>query len=119
MTPSGKATTSTSQGAFRSTYSTVGEKNRDCRRQRGAEPTTIRSLPRRLASPTIALPIERARIVSVCDAYGAMTKTRPYRAALMHDAALVELERHSGTQFDPDAVEALIEFVRMPERLSA
>jgi len=60
-----------------------------------------------------------ARIVSVCDAYGAMTKTRPYRAALMHDAALVELERHSGTQFDPDAVEALIEFVRMPERLSA
>jgi HD-GYP domain-containing protein (c-di-GMP phosphodiesterase class II) len=48
-----------------------------------------------------------------------MTKTRPYRAALMHDAALVELERHSGTQFDPDAVEALIEFVRMPERLSA
>jgi len=57
-----------------------------------------------------------ARIVSVCDAYGAMTKTRPYRAALMHDAALAELERHSGTQFDPDMVEALIEHVRMPER---
>ena len=47
---------------MRSTYSTVGEKKRDCRRQRGAEPTTIRSLPRRLASPTIASPIERARI---------------------------------------------------------
>jgi len=60
-----------------------------------------------------------ARIVSVCDAYGAMTKTRPYRAALMHDAALAELERHSGTQFDPDAAEALIEHVRMPVRLSA
>ena len=60
-----------------------------------------------------------ARIVSVCDAYGAMTKTRPYRAALMLDAALMELERHSATQFDPDVVEALIEFVRMPERLSA
>lgn len=60
-----------------------------------------------------------ARIVSVCDAYGAMTKTRPYRAALMHDAALAELERHSGTQFDPHVVEALIEHVRMPERLSA
>jgi putative nucleotidyltransferase with HDIG domain len=59
------------------------------------------------------------RIISVCDAYGAMTKTRPYRAALMHDAALAELERHSGTQFDPDAVEALIEWVRLPERLSA
>jgi two-component system cell cycle response regulator len=60
-----------------------------------------------------------ARIVSVCDAYGAMTKTRPYRAALRHDAALAELERHAGTQFDPDVVEALIEFVRLPERLSA
>jgi HD-GYP domain-containing protein (c-di-GMP phosphodiesterase class II) len=48
-----------------------------------------------------------------------MTKTRPYRAALRHDAALEELERHSGTQFDPDAVEALIEWVRLPERLSA
>jgi putative nucleotidyltransferase with HDIG domain len=60
-----------------------------------------------------------ARIVSVCDAYGAMIKTRPYRAALRHDAALGELERHAGTQFDPDAVEALIEFVRLPVRLSA
>ncbi|HKP20444.1 MAG TPA: HD domain-containing phosphohydrolase [Thermoleophilaceae bacterium] len=60
-----------------------------------------------------------ARIVSVCDAYGAMTKTRPYRAALMHDAAIAELERHSGTQFDPDVVDALIDHVRTPERLSA
>jgi putative nucleotidyltransferase with HDIG domain len=60
-----------------------------------------------------------ARIVSVCDAYGAMTKTRPYRAALLHNAALVELERCSGTQFDPDVVDALIDHVRMPERLSA
>jgi putative nucleotidyltransferase with HDIG domain len=60
-----------------------------------------------------------ARIVSVCDAYGAMTNTRPYRAALRHDAALSELERHAGTQFDPDVVEALIDFVRVPERLSA
>ena len=60
-----------------------------------------------------------ARIVSVCDAYGAMTKTRPYRAALMHNAALAELERCSGTQFDPDVVDALIDHVRMPERLSA
>jgi putative nucleotidyltransferase with HDIG domain len=60
-----------------------------------------------------------ARIVSVCDAWGAMTKTRPYRAALMHDAALAELERHSGTQFDPDVVEALLDHVHVPERLSA
>jgi len=60
-----------------------------------------------------------ARIVSVCDAYGAMTKARPYRAPLELDAAVMELHRHAGTQFDPDVVEALIEFVRLPERLSA
>lgn len=72
--------------------------------------------PHALSYPEIPV---AARIVGVCDAYGAMTKTRPYRAALRHDAALAELERHSGTQFDPDAVEALIEWVRLPERLSA
>jgi len=60
-----------------------------------------------------------AGIVSVCDAHGAMTKTRPYRAALMHGAALAELERHSGTQFDPDVVEALIDHLQLPVRLSA
>jgi two-component system cell cycle response regulator len=60
-----------------------------------------------------------ARVVSVCDAYGAMINPRPYRMALRHDVALAELERHAGTQFDPDAVEALIEFVRVPARLSA
>jgi putative nucleotidyltransferase with HDIG domain len=72
--------------------------------------------PHGLSYPEIPV---AARIVGVCDAYGAMTKTRPYRAALRHDAALAELERQSGTQFDPDAVEALIEWVRLPERLSA
>ena len=41
----GKATISTSHGACRSTKSTVGEKKRDCRRQRGEEPSTIRSAP--------------------------------------------------------------------------
>ena len=64
--PSGNATTSTSHGACLSTWSTVGEKNRDCRRQRGEEPSTIRSAPRRAASSTIAWPIERARTVSAC-----------------------------------------------------
>jgi len=75
-----------------------------------------RGYPHRLTHAEIP---PAARIVSVCDAYGAMTKTRPYRPALLHDAALAELERHSGTQFDPDAAEALIEHVRTPIRLSA
>ena len=59
------------------------------------------------------------RIVSVCDAYGAMTKRRPYSAPLDLDAALDELERHAGTQFDVEVVEALTAFVRLPEHVPA
>ncbi|HEX2105807.1 MAG TPA: HD domain-containing phosphohydrolase [Solirubrobacteraceae bacterium] len=47
-----------------------------------------------------------ARIVSVCDAYDAMTSDRPYRARMSHEAALAELRRCAGAQFDPVVVEA-------------
>ena len=60
-----------------------------------------------------------ARIVSACDAYGAMTKRRPYRAPLGLKDALAELEEHARTQFDAEVVEALIAFVRVPERIPA
>jgi putative nucleotidyltransferase with HDIG domain len=60
-----------------------------------------------------------SRIVSVCDAYGAMTKRRPYRLPLRVDAALSELEQHAGTQFDADVVGALTAFVRSHQRASA
>ena len=60
-----------------------------------------------------------ARIVSACDAYGAMTTQRPYRAPLALEDALAELEQHSATQFDADVVEALIALVRVPERIPA
>jgi two-component system, cell cycle response regulator len=47
-----------------------------------------------------------ARIIAVCDAFDAMTRERPYRAALPADAALAELQRGAGTQFDPAVVAA-------------
>jgi HD-GYP domain-containing protein (c-di-GMP phosphodiesterase class II) len=53
-----------------------------------------------------SIPIE-ARIVSVCDAYSAMTTNRPYRPAMPFDEALSELHRCAGTQFDPEVVNAL------------
>jgi HD-GYP domain-containing protein (c-di-GMP phosphodiesterase class II) len=54
-----------------------------------------------------AIPVE-ARIVACCDAFNAMTTDRPYRAALPLAEALGELKAHSGTQFDPDVVDALL-----------
>ena len=55
-----------------------------------------------------------ARIFSVADALDAMTSDRPYRKARSFEAAREEIMRHSGTQFDPEVVEA---FLKMPERL--
>jgi two-component system, cell cycle response regulator len=50
-----------------------------------------------------------ARIVAVCDSFDAMVAHRPYRKALSHGAALAELERCAGSQFDPRVVEAFRE----------
>jgi HD-GYP domain-containing protein (c-di-GMP phosphodiesterase class II) len=44
----------------------------------------------------------------VADAYDAMTSARPYRLALSHEAAMRELKRCAGTQFDPEIVRALV-----------
>jgi diguanylate cyclase (GGDEF)-like protein len=46
-----------------------------------------------------------ARIVAIGDAYDAMIQHRPYKAPISHDAAVEELRRHAGTQFDPELVE--------------
>jgi two-component system, cell cycle response regulator len=45
-----------------------------------------------------------SRIIYVCDAFHAMTTDRAYRAAMDEESALAELERHAGTQFDPEVV---------------
>jgi diguanylate cyclase (GGDEF)-like protein len=58
-----------------------------------------------------------ARIILVADAFEAITADRPYRPAQSEQAALLELQLHAGTQFDPVVVEALrrhIESVGMP-----
>ncbi|MBU1109053.1 MAG: HD domain-containing protein [Candidatus Riflebacteria bacterium] len=51
-----------------------------------------------------------ARIVSVVDTFDAMTTDRPYRKAMTIEAALAEIERCAGSQFDP---EIAVSFVRM------
>jgi HD-GYP domain-containing protein (c-di-GMP phosphodiesterase class II) len=52
-----------------------------------------------------------SRIILACDAYHAMTSDRPYRAAMPHAEAMAELTRNSGTQFDPEVVQALIGYL--------
>jgi HD-GYP domain-containing protein (c-di-GMP phosphodiesterase class II) len=53
-----------------------------------------------------------ARIFTVADTLDAMTSDRCYRRALPYSAAVQEIVRCSGTQFDPKIVEA---FCRVPE----
>jgi putative nucleotidyltransferase with HDIG domain len=49
-----------------------------------------------------------ARIFSVADVYDALVSERPYKRAWPHDAAVAELRRSAGTQFDPGIVEAFV-----------
>ncbi len=50
-----------------------------------------------------------AQIVSVADAYDAMTSERAYRPAMSRDSAIAELKENSGTQFNALIVEAFLE----------
>lgn len=54
-----------------------------------------------------AIPVE-CRILSIVDAYDAMTNDRPYRKGLTHTQAITELLKCSGTQFDPHLVSVFL-----------
>jgi putative nucleotidyltransferase with HDIG domain len=54
-----------------------------------------------------------ARILTIADAYEAMTSSRPYRKTpLSHEQAIGELEKYSGIQFDPTIVPVLVNLPR-------
>ena len=58
-----------------------------------------------------------ARVVSVVDAFDAMTTTRAYRSHQVADAAVTELQRCAGSQFDPAVVAAFLSAYSEPGSL--
>ncbi len=69
-----------------------------------------RGYPDQLRGDSIPLP---SRIILVADTVEAMTSDRPYRKALPIDRVIAELDKYSGSQFDPTCVEA---FLRLLDR---
>lgn len=68
--------------------------------------------PRGLRGENIPL---LGRILSVTDAYSAMTTDRPYRKALPVGEAKAELCRVAGTQLDPELVDAFLDALEESE----
>ncbi|MBI2188335.1 MAG: HD domain-containing protein [Acidobacteria bacterium] len=66
--------------------------------------------PAGLCAEAIPLP---ARIISVADAYDAMTSARRYSDPISHDEANAELVRQGGAQFDPDIVRAWLQMTEL------
>lgn len=66
--------------------------------------------PAGLRGDTIPL---SARIISIADAYDAMTSVRCYSDPISHDDANAELVRHAGSQFDPDVVRAWLQMTEL------
>jgi len=54
-----------------------------------------------------AIPLE-VRIISISDAFDAMTSIRPYRKAMSHEDALNELKRNGGSQFDQEVLDIFL-----------
>lgn len=52
-----------------------------------------------------------ARIIAVADSYDAMTSNRSYRKYMPQDAVRSEIEKNSGTQFDPNVVKCMLEII--------
>lgn len=65
--------------------------------------------PKGLAGEHIPL---LGRVMAIADAFSAMTLDRPYRAGLSFEAALDEIERGAGSQFDPHLAQVFIKAMR-------
>jgi HD-GYP domain-containing protein (c-di-GMP phosphodiesterase class II) len=69
--------------------------------------------PRGLAGEEIPL---ISRIVSIADAFDAMTAERPYRKPLTYDEIKSEFQNNAGTQFDPQLTQLFIDRILVEEQ---
>jgi len=60
---------------------------------------------------------QEARIITVADAFDAMVSERPYKKGYSKTAALAELRRHAGSQFDPAVVECFCRYMENKQSL--
>jgi len=60
-----------------------------------------------------------ARIITIVDAYDAMTTDRPYRAALGHDEVIHRLNAGRSTQFDPEILDVFLELISAGKLVAA
>lgn len=58
----------------------------------------------------VSIPLT-SRIIAVADSYDAMTNDRSYRKRMSHEEAVDEIKRNSGTQFDPNIVDAFMQII--------
>jgi putative two-component system response regulator len=60
------------------------------------------------------IPFE-ARLTAVADVYDALISPRPYKEGWKHEMAVAEIQRLSGTHFDPAVVDAFLRIVEIPQ----
>jgi HD-GYP domain-containing protein (c-di-GMP phosphodiesterase class II) len=56
------------------------------------------------------IPFE-CRLLSIIDAFDAMTHDRPYHKAIASSEAIAEIKQLSGIQFDPKLVESFLQYM--------
>jgi diguanylate cyclase (GGDEF)-like protein/PAS domain S-box-containing protein len=68
-----------------------------------------RGYPKSLKDSEIPL---QSKIICIADAYDAMISTRSYKKKMSRKAAIEEIRKHSGTQFDPDVAHLFIDLIQ-------